>query len=176
MSGPGRVAASLVTLLALAAGLAPAAHAAADELVAVRYTISKEINAPPAKVWSHVTSGKSFAVWCPQWKKDANRTATLAKVGDSVDFMDEYGNGGRSIVTYIVKEKELRVAHEPANGSYMCQARILLAPSGTGTKVTLVEQYTDGSKPEDRQATAAKAEAGSEKSLTELARLCESAG
>ena len=79
-------------------------------------------------------------------------------------------------MTYIVKEKELRVAHEPADSSYLCQARILLPPSGAGTKVTLVEQYTDESKPEDRQATAAKAAAGSEKSLAELARLCESAG
>ncbi len=31
-----------MTLLALAAGMAPAAHAAADELVAVRYTITRD--------------------------------------------------------------------------------------------------------------------------------------
>ena len=176
MSGPGRF---LALLLFLAAGLPLAANsagAAADELTAVRSTITQEIKAPPARVWTHLTSGKSFVVWCPQWKKDANKAATLAKVGDSVDFMDEYGNGGRSIVTYIVKDKEIRVAHEPANGSYICQAKIMLAPSGAGTKVTLVEQYTDDSKPEDRKATAAKAQAGNEKALAELARLCESAG
>jgi hypothetical protein len=162
--------------LFLAAGLPLAANstgAAPDELTAVRYTITKEIKAPPAKIWTHLTSGQSFVVWCPQWEKDANKTVTLAKAGDSVDFMDEYGNGGRSIVTYLVKDKEIRVAHEPANGSYICQAKIMLAPSGAGTKVTLVEQYTDDSKPEDRKATAAKAQAGNEKALADLAKLCE---
>lgn len=173
MSRPGRV---LALLVLLAPSLFPAANAAADELTAVRYSITQEIKAPPAKVWTHLTSGKSFVAWCPQWKKDANKTATLAKVGDSVDFMDEYGNGGRSVVTYIVKDKEIRVAHEPANGSYICQAKILVAPSGAGTKVTLVEQYTDESKPEDRKATAAKAQSGNEKALAELAKLCEAGG
>jgi len=176
MSGPGRFPALLLLAAACLSLAAGSAGAAADELTAVRYTITQEIKAPPATVWTHLTSGKSFAVWCPQWKKDTNKTATLAKVGDSVDFTDEYGNGGRSIVTYIVRDKEIRVAHEPAIGSYICQAKILVAPSGAGTKVTLVEQYTDESKPEDRRATAAKAQAVNEKALAELAKLCESAG
>ncbi len=175
MFGPGRLA-RLFFALSACLTIAAGAALAADEITAVRFSVSKEINAPPAKVWMHLTTGKSFATWCPAWTNEANKTATLAKVGDSVDYMDEYGNGGRSIVTHIVKEKEIRVAHEPANASYVCQARIMLAPSGAGTTVTLIEQYTDESAPEDRKATAAKSEAAMAKALADLGRMCESAG
>ncbi len=145
---------------------------AAEEITAVRYQVVKEIKAPPAKVWTHLTSGKSLVAWCPVWKKDANQSASLGKVGDSVDFTDEYGNGGRSVVTFIAKEKEIRIAHEPANGSYICQARIMVEPTAAGTRVTLIEQYTDESKPEDRKATAVKSQAEMEGALAALAKLC----
>lgn len=165
---------TLAGLVALFSFVLVSSALAAEEITAVRYQVAKEIKAPPAKVWMHLTSGKSLVAWCPMWKKDTNQSATLGKVGDSIDFTDEYGNGGRSVVTFIAKEKEVRVAHEPANGSYICQARIMIEPTAAGTRVTLVEQYTDGSKPEDRKATAAKSQAAMEAALSSLAKLCES--
>jgi hypothetical protein len=157
----------LAAVLALTSFVLVASAPAAEEITAVRYKIAKEIKVPPAKVWMHLTSGKSLVAWCPVWKKDANQSATLGKVGDSVDFTDEYGNGA-----FIAKE--IRVAHEPADGSYICQARIMVEPTAAGTRVTLIEQYTDESKPEDRKATAAKSQTEMESALSALAKLCES--
>ncbi len=175
MRGPEPIA--LIVALAMAPTLMlSTAGQAAEEIPAVRFTVAKEINAPPAKVWQHMTSGQSLAVWCPAWKSEGNKAISLAKVGDSVEFKDDYGNGGRSIVTYMAKEKELRVAHEPTNGSYLCQAKILLQPTAAGTKVTLIEQYTDESKPEDRKATVAKSEAEMQSALEALAKITESSG
>ena len=61
-------------------------------------------------------------------------------------------------MTYLAKDRELRVAHEPTKGDYMCQAKIVLERSGPGTRVHLWEQYTDESSPADMQATAQKME------------------
>ena len=124
----------------------------------VRLHSTIEVAASPAAVWAFLTTGKNMVTWCPVWKSQANAKINLAKVGDVLDFTDEWGNNGRSVVTHLVKEKELRVAHEPNDGSYMCQAKIVLTPSAKGTTVHYYEQYTDESKPEDLQATAKKTE------------------
>ena len=58
----------------------------------------------------------------------------LTRVGDVLDYTDEWGNGGRSVVTYLKKNAELRVAHEPASGAYMCQGKLILTTTGEGTK------------------------------------------
>lgn len=100
-----------------------------------------------------------MVTWCPVWKSPANATIHLTKVGDALDFTDQWGNGGRSIVTYLARNKELRVAHEPNDGSYMCQAKITLTASGAGTAVHYMEQYTDESAAKDFEATAQKMQA-----------------
>ena len=148
---------SFVSILAAAALAAPAS-AAPSKGVVVRVTAETEIAAPPAAVWTEITAGQSLVTWCPMWKSDANRKIQLDSVGDVLDFTDEYGNGGRSVVTFLSPGAELRVAHEPNDASYMCQARLLLSPTATGTRVTYHEQYTDDSSAEDAAATAAKTE------------------
>ncbi len=81
-----------------------------------------------------------------------------ARVGDVLDYADAWGNGGRSVVTFLAKDKELRVAHEPQRGDYICQAKFILEPTTKGTVIHFWDQYTDESKPEDLQATAQKME------------------
>ncbi len=125
----------------------------------VRVHAQAQIAAPPAAVWAWMTQGKNLVTWCPQWKAPANAKASITKVGDVLDYADEWGNGGRSIVTYMVKGKELRVTHEPNKGDYMCQAKFILEPVGTGTRVHLWDQYTDESSATDMQATAQKMDA-----------------
>jgi uncharacterized protein YndB with AHSA1/START domain len=122
----------------------------------VQLSAEAVVAAPPAAVWKQLTEGKNLVTWCPVWKAPSNAKVMLTKVGDVLDFTDQWGNGGRSVVTFLAPNKELRVAHEPNDGSYLCQARILLEASGAGTKVTYVESYTDESAEADRKATAEK--------------------
>lgn len=147
-----------LAVLALAALLTPAhpAVAGSRQIPVMRIEAAGDVAAPPAAVWAFLTTGRNFATWCPVWKSPANVKVNLAKVGDSVDFTDEWGNGGRSVVTFLVPDRELRVAHEPNDGSYVCQARLVLTPGGAGTHIVAIEQYTDESAPDAMKATAAK--------------------
>ena len=151
----------LSSVIVLAA--TPAAFADHTQVPVVRVHAQAQIAAPPTAVWAWMTQGKNLVTWCPQWKAPANAMASITRVGDVLEYTDEWGNGGRSIVTYMVKGKELRVAHEPNKCDYMCQAKFILEPVGAGTRVQLWDQYTDESPATDLQATAQKME-------TELAR------
>ena len=153
-----------------------AVSASASEYVqipVVRLEAEAVVDAPAEEVWASVTTGRSLVTWCPYWKAEGNAGIVLTKVGDILDFTDSWGNGGQSVVTYIEPGKEIRIAHEPTDGSYLCQARIVLSPSGTGTQVLYVEQYTDGSAPEDRDATAEKMGAEMDATLAKLKALVE---
>jgi uncharacterized protein YndB with AHSA1/START domain len=161
-------------VVALLAGSSPArGHAEYRQIPVVRHTMKGEIAAPPAAVWAQLTKGKNLVTWCPVWKSPANAKVVLAKVGDVLDYTDEYGNGGRSVVTYLVPNKEIRVAHEPNDGSYVCQARLVLTPRGKGTEIEYVEQYTDESAPADLEATAKKMEAEMSETLAALKKGAE---
>jgi hypothetical protein len=149
----------VAALIVLPTGLiAGSARAATTEIPVVRIENTTTIAAPPAAVWTWLTTGKNLVTWCPVWKSEANKTAKLMKVGDTLDFTDQWGNGGRSVVTFLTPNQELRVAHEPTNGSYLCQSRVILKPAGSGTEVTWIEQYTDSSPAADKAATAGKME------------------
>lgn len=147
------------TILLLAIALiGPAIPAEADikTIPVVCLTAEIEIKATPAAVWTQLTDGKHLITWCPVWKNGKNAAVRLTKVGDSLDFTDQWGNGGRSIVTFFAPGRELRVAHEPDNGSYLCQARVSLSLGGAGTRLSWVERYTDESSETDRTATATR--------------------
>jgi hypothetical protein len=161
------LAASLV-----AVAVAPA-RAEWKQVPVVRLTSSVDVKAPPSAIWAQVTTGKNLVTWCPVWKNPANAKLTLTKVGDVLDYTDEWGNGGRSVVTYLSRNQEIRIAHEPTNGSYICQAKLVLEPKGAMTHVTYVEQYTDESKAEDLQATAGKMEAEMGAALAALKKAAE---
>jgi len=162
-----------VGALALMGTLASPSAAKHSQVPVVRLHAEAEIAAPPATVWAHLTTGKNLVTTCPVWKSARNAAVSLAKVGDVLDFTDEWGNGGRSVVTYIVKGKELRVAHEPNKGDYMCQAKLILTPTATGTKVDYWEQYTDESSATDMDATAGKMETEMAQTLAAVKQGCE---
>lgn len=147
---------SMLAAAALAAGISSNALAAPLQIPAVRLHNQIAIAAPPAAVWEYLTTGGNFATWCPEWKAPANAKIHLTRVGDVVNYSDAWGNGGRSIVTYFDRNHELRIAHEPNKGDYMCQAKLVLAPLSNGTVVQFWEQYTDESSPADLEATATK--------------------
>lgn len=159
------------TILLLAIALIGSAISAAADIKTIPVvclTAEIEIKAAPAAVWTQLTEGKNLITWCPVWKSSKNSAIRLAKVGDSLDFTDQWGNGGRSIVTFYAPARELRVAHEPENGSYLCQARVTLAPGGAGTRLSWVERYTDESPESDRTATATRMTADMKATLATL--------
>ena len=160
----------LVTSLAVVATTASAEH---KQVPVMRVHAEVEVMAPPAVVWSHLTGGKNLVTWCPQWKSPKNAAVNLTRVGDVLDYTDEWGNGGRSIVTYMVRDRELRVAHEPTKGDYMCQGKFMLTPTASGTVVHLWDQYTDESSPADMAATAGKMETELAQTLAALKKSCE---
>ena len=165
---------SAVTLAASAlAAWCPITAAKHMQVPVVRLYASAEIAAPPAAVWVQMTAGKNLVTWCPVWKSAKNAAVNIAKVGDALEYTDEWGGGGRSIVTYLVRDKELRVAHEPNKGDYICQAKFILTPTASGTKVEYWEQYTDESAPKDLEATAAKMETEMGGTLAAVKKNCE---
>ena len=161
-----------VSLVLLAMGVSTA-RAGYQQVPVVRHTVQMEIAAPPSVVWARLTQGKNLVTWCPVWKNPSNAKVSLAKVGDVLDYTDQWGNGGRSVVTYFSPSKELRIAHEPNDGSYLCQAKITLSPKGNATIVRYVEQYTDESSPADLDATAKKMESEMSATLASLKKSAE---
>jgi len=166
------VTAFLLSCLALATAVR-SARAATDQVPMVQLHLSSEMGAPPAAIWAYLVKGRNLVSYCPMWKSAKNASVNLVKVGDVLEFTDEWGNGGRSIVTYLVPNRELRVVHEPNKGDYVCQAKITLAPSGPGTMVQYWEQYSDASAAADLEATAAKTKAGMAQMLAAIKKSVE---
>lgn len=162
-----RVPSLLYGLLAILVFHAPLL-AGVQQVPVVRLTADAEVAASAEQVWGYMTSGKNLVTWCPYWKSPDNAKIDIGSVGDVMDFTDDWGNGGRSIVTFLDAPRELRVAHEPNDGSYMCQARFTLEATEAGTKVRYVEQYTDESAPKELESTAATMEAAMQETLDSL--------
>ena len=163
----------LIVLIAFS-GLIQVRDASAwKQIPVVRHTVDADIAASPDAVWAAMTTGRNLVTWCPEWKSLSNAKINLSRVGDVLDFTDAWGNGGRSVVTFLSRGKEIRVQHEPTNGSYICQAKLLIAPTKTGSHVTYVEQYSDESAPNDLQATAGKVDVEMAETLAALKKTVE---
>jgi len=163
----------VVCLVSSLAVLGSPARAEYKQIPVVRHVVSTEVAAPAAVVWAQLTQGKNLVTWCPVWKSPRNAKVALSRVGDMLDFTDDYGHGGRSVVTYLARGKEIRLSHEPNDGSYLCQAKLTLTPKGRATVVQFMEQYTDESSPGDLDATAKKMETEMGATLAALKKSAE---
>jgi uncharacterized protein YndB with AHSA1/START domain len=144
----------------------------ASKMALVTLQGQTEIDASPSKVWAALTNAETAQSWCPYWQ-NANPTASLDTVGRSIAFKDAWGNGGKSVVLYAEKAKELRIAHVPADGSYLCQSKFTLRGNGSGTVVSVTEQYSDNlDVPLDRD-TAKQMSDEIEKYMTALKNIVE---
>lgn len=170
---PGRAVRALGIAAVAALALAGEGRADHRQVAVMRVHAETEVAAKPGVVWSHITSGRNLVTWCPQWKSPKNETVFLTRVGDVLEYTDEWGHGGRSVVTYLKRNQELRVAHEPASGDYMCQGKLVLTPTEHGTRVAMWDQYTDESSPADLAATAEKTDQELAGALAALKRECE---
>ena len=146
-----------------------AGRAEMKQIQTARLHTQLHIDAAAAPIWAYATRGSNFEEWMPMWKRPRNARINLVKVGDWLQFIDEWNNKGRSVVTYIERDKELRLANDPEDGSFMCQVKLTLDPDPRqGTMVHLYEQYTDESPSSDFNATAQKVQAGMERALKSL--------
>jgi len=145
-----------------------AARAEMKQIQTARLHSQLHVDAAAAPIWAYATRGSNFEEWMPLWNRPRNARINLVKVGDWLQFIDEWNNKGRSVVTYIERNKELRLANDPEDGSFMCQVKLTLDPDAQGTMVHLYEQYTDESPSGEFNATARKVQAGMDRSLRSL--------
>jgi hypothetical protein len=90
-----------------------------------------------------------------------------------LDYVDEWNNAGKTVVIYLAKNRELRLAHVPNDGSYVCQLKIKLEAKGAATLVTFVEQYSDALDVPTDKDTALTAKNGMMKYLAALKAVAE---
>lgn len=162
-------------LLFLSASAGPV-RAEIHQVTTIRIHSQVRIDAGAAATWRSLTQGSHFASWMPEWKQPRNARINLVRVGDWLDSVDDWNNKGRSVVTYLSRDRELRLANDPLDGSFMCQTKFLLNSDGAGTTVQLIEQYTDEGSATDARATAAKVQAGMDRSLQSLKAAVEKRG
>lgn len=94
-------------------------------------------------------------------------------IGSVLDFVDEWNNRGRSVVTFAGLSEnphshEIRFTNEPTRGDYMCRTRITLTEDRHGTTVQLTEEYTDESTASDVNATARTMQSSLDRALAAL--------
>ena len=144
------------------------ARAEMKQIQTARLHSQIHVDASQAAIWSYATRGANFVDWMPMWNRPRNAHVNLLRVGDWLDFVDEWNNRGRSVVTYVARNKEVRLANEPLDGSFLCQVKVMLEPEGRGTLVHLYEQYTDESPATEFSATAQKVQAAMDRALQSL--------
>ena len=98
------------------------------------------IDAPPEKIWATLTNLKDFcAIMDFEFQSGKEQ---VAATGDTAR-MKVWSDACTYLVTYVATNKELRLAVEPDNASYICQKRWLLTPEGKSTRVRLIDRYTE---------------------------------
>ena len=170
---------SICKTLLFVVGLGLATHArsqtvAVSKMALMSFTGTAEVKASPAQVWAALVEPGKAKTWYPGWK-NAMETQSLATVGQALSFVDEWNNAGKSVVLFVDRNKELRVAHMPNDGSYVCQVKFKVEPKGTGTLVTIVDQYSDDLNVPLDKDTGAKVNAGMTKYLAALKATVEGA-
>jgi uncharacterized protein YndB with AHSA1/START domain len=127
-----------IVVFSTCAGLLLAADFQKTSLITIPQTI--EVKASPAAVWTALTTWDGFGTLTGF--KPTGTQKSFSKVGDST-AAQVWDDKGTLVVTAFVPQRELRVAWEPENASYLCAKRIVLKPSATGTTVEYRDRYTD---------------------------------
>ena len=108
----------------------------------ISITAHLDLKAGPAKVWSVLANVESFGALTGFKPDPAGKGHSFSRLGDSV-AASIWGDKGYLIVTTFNPGRELRVTWEAENGSYLCEKRIVLAGSGTGTSMDYMDRYSD---------------------------------
>lgn len=158
----GAVAAALLVALTAVGAAPPAARAGVlpvkkTALVAIPSRL--EVKAPPARVWAALCSVKGFCALAGFTPDAASKGRAFARVGDHARA-GVWSDRGSLVVTGWVPMKELRVAWEPENASYICATRILLTRTAAGTSLDILDRYSDDQPTVDETARKSAEETG----------------
>lgn len=164
---------TLSVLCAMAIVPALSQNVAVSKMALMTFTGSIEVKAAPAQVWAALTEIDKMKAWYPGWKNAAATTKPLTAAGQMLDYVDEWNNAGKTVVIYLAKNQELRLAHTPNDGSYVCQLKFKLEPKGAATLVTAVDQYSDALEVPTDKDTALIAKNGMLKYLAGLKAVAE---
>lgn len=130
-----------------------------SKMALVTLETAVEMDAPPTRVWEKLVDASKAPSWCPLWREPTAPSGSLDQVGNTLAYRDKYGNTGRSVVVFAAPKKELRIAHVPDNGSYLCQITLRLESTGAKTRLVAREQYSDQlDVPIDRDTAASSLE------------------
>ncbi len=148
-------------------------NVAVSKMAMMTFTGSVEIKAAPAQVWAALTEIDKMKAWYPGWKNVATTAKPISAVGQALDYFDEWNNAGKTVVLHFAKNQELRFAHVPNDGSYVCQLKLKLEAKGAATLVTVVDQYSDALDVPTDKDTALIAKNGMIKYLAALKAVAE---
>jgi hypothetical protein len=147
-------------------------NVAVSKLALMTFEGKMEVKASPAQVWAALTDADKAPSWYPYWKTNKPAQA-LTSIGQTMIYIDGWNNKGKSVVIYIDKGKELRLAHMPDDGSYVCQSKFIIEPKGIATMVTIIEQYSDNLDVPLDKDTAAKVDQEMTQYMAALKTLAE---
>lgn len=148
----------------------PGDAAKIDRIALVRVDAALEVKAEPARVWAAISTAGGLAAL--GGFQAADPAKPLSRVGDAAAGTAS-GDKGVAVCTHAAPEKELRVAFEPDAGHYVCHRTVRLERTAAGTRVRVLERYSDDQPPEKADATARGVAAEMERALAAFAQLVE---
>src|SRR5436853_4648311 len=129
---------SVILFLCLAASFA---RAEVKQSTVVRVHAQTTISCPASAIMRDISDGGRLGRWVSVWNQPRNRGVHVTSVGSALDFVDEWNNRGRSVVTFSGSlsrnQSEIRFANEPTHGQYMCRTKVTLTSTAKGTLVEL---------------------------------------
>jgi hypothetical protein len=98
-----------------------------------------DIHAAASQVWNHLCQARGFGMLADFTV--ATEFKRFAVVGDAV-AASRWEDHGMLICTFVKSGEELRVTFEPDHGRYLWQTRVTLAPVEGGTRVAVLDRYS----------------------------------
>lgn len=80
----------------------------------------------PEALWEVIATVRTFSLWYPHWRREADMLRVLSAVGDTVAFHWNDAPVGQSVVTWLDRSSEIRIVHELADGRVAGHLRMTL--------------------------------------------------
>ncbi len=92
----------------------------------VALSCSVVVYTTPEALWEVISTVRTFSLWYPHWRREADMLRVLGAVGDTVAFHGDGAPVGRSVVTWLDRPREIRIVHELAGGRVAGHLRMTL--------------------------------------------------
>jgi hypothetical protein len=139
------------------------------DLALVRMEKSIDLKGAPAEIWEKLVS-PAGQMALGGFKSDLSPVA-FTKIGDNQHGACQ-GDKGTLVVTHYMAGKEIRISFDPDNGAYVCQTRVSISASGTGTHLVFQDWYSE-EKAEMKEKNRSEAEKGIQAALEAFKKMAE---